>query len=142
METQEQKILQMLESARQEAEQRREHKEHRDKEVRKAISVFNNILGYVFRNVMADAEKRIDEKFDFRGEDRHRSEIIDFIESCVVSALASSVANFSSMCDIDEDFPKEAALHFLAMLQHDEAVHFVMPKKSDIENAEWCGEDE
>lgn len=141
METQEQKILQILENAHREAEYRREHKEHRDNEVRKAISVFNNMLGYVFRNVMADAEKRINERFDFRGEDRHRSEVIDFVESCVVSALASSVANFSSMCDIDEDFPKEAALHFLAMLQHDEAVHFVLPKKSDIENAEWVKEE-
>ena len=100
------------------------------------------MLGYVFRDVMADAEKRINERFDFRGDDKHRSEVIDFVESCVVSALASSVANFSTLCDIDEDFPKEAALHFLAMLQHDEAVHFVLPKKSDIENAELVGEDE
>ncbi len=84
-------------------------------------------------NVMAEARKRLNIVFDLRGEDRHGSDILDFAEASVASAIASCVANFSKMCNLGDNFPQEAALEFLRMVSHDEPVHFVMPRQSDIE---------
>lgn len=126
-------IGQIIEDAKKEAEFLREHRERMAKDTREAIRYFNEQLGYVFLNVMAETKRRLNKVFDLRGEERHGQDILDFTEAAVASAMASCVANFSKLCRISEDFPQEAALSFLRLISHDEPVHFVIPRQSDLE---------
>ena len=136
MSEQQRDIGQIIEDAKKEAEFLREHKEHMDKNTREAIRYFNEQLGYVFLNVMAETTRRLNKVFDLRGEERHGQDILDFTEAAVASAMASCVANFSKLCRISEDFPQEAAWSFLRMISHDEPVHFVIPRMSDMKKEE------
>ena len=133
MSEQQKDISEIIQDAKKEAEFLREHRERIDKKTREAIRYFNEQLGYVFLNVMAETKRRLNKVFDLRGEERHGQDILDFTEAAVASAMASCVANFSKLCRISDDFPQEAALSFLRMISHDEPVHFVIPRQSDLE---------
>lgn len=136
MSEQQRDIGEIIEDAKKEAEFLHEHREHMDKKTREAIRYFNEQLGYVFLNVMAETKRRLNKVFDLRGEERHGQDILDFTEAAVASAMASCVANFSKLCRISDDFPQEAALSFLRMISHDEPVHFVIPRMSDLKKEE------